>query len=118
LAGKATLEEMKAVYPNEASLNEIPDLKLSANVIPGVGFAPRAIGAIFGVKQGELTQPVREDVGVIVGKLNSLTPAAEIGDYSSYQGQLTQNASQRTTYSVMMALQDLAGVKDYRYKFF
>lgn len=118
LADKATLEEMKAVYPNEASLNEIPDLKLSANVIPGVGFAPRAIGAIFGVKQGELTQPVREDVGVIVGKLNSLTPAAEIGDYSSYQGQLTQNASQRTTYSVMMALQDLAGVKDYRYKFF
>lgn len=118
LAGKTTLEEMKAAYPDAASVNEVPDLKLSANVIPGVGFAPRAIGAIFGMKQGELTQPVREDVGVIVGKLNALTPAAEIGDYSAYQGQLTQNASQRTTYSVMMALQDLAGVKDYRYKFF
>ena len=118
LAGKTSLEDMKAVFPNEASLNEIPDLKLSANVIPGVGFAPRAIGAIFGVKQGEFTQPIREDVGVIVGKLNALTPAAEIGDYSAYQGQLTQNASQRTAYSVMMALQDLAGVKDYRYKFF
>ncbi|MCE7056358.1 SurA N-terminal domain-containing protein [Algoriphagus sp. AGSA1] len=118
LAGKASLDEMKAEYPNEASLNEVPDLKLSANVIPGVGFAPRAIGAIFGVKQGEMTQAVREDVGVIVGKLNALTPAAEIGDYSAYQGQLTQNASQRTAYSVMMALQELAGVKDYRYKFF
>lgn len=118
LAGKTSLEEMKAVFPSEASVNEIPDLKLSANVIPGVGFAPRAIGAIFGIQQGEITQPIREDVGVIVGKLNALTPAAEIGDYSSYQGQLTQNASQRTTYSVMMALQDLAGVKDYRYKFF
>ncbi|WP_339870172.1 SurA N-terminal domain-containing protein [uncultured Algoriphagus sp.] len=118
LAGKASLEDMKAVYPDAASVNEIPDLKLSANVIPGVGFAPRAIGALFGLNQGELTQPIREDVGVIVGKLNALTPAAEIGDYSGYQGQLTQNASQRTTYSVMMALQDLAGVKDYRYKFF
>ncbi|MDR7128681.1 peptidyl-prolyl cis-trans isomerase D [Algoriphagus sp. 4150] len=118
LAGKTSLEDMKAAYPNEASVTEIPDLKLSTNVIPGVGFAPRAIGAVFGIKQGEITQPVREDVGVIVGKLNALTPAAEIGDYSSYQGQLTQSASQRTTYSVMMALQDLAGVKDYRYKFF
>ena len=118
LAGKTSLEEMKAVYANEASINEIPDLKLSANVIPGVGFAPAAIGSIFGLEQGELTDPIREDVGVIVGKLNALTPAAEIGDYSAYQGQLTQNASQRTTYSVMMALQDLAGVKDYRYKFF
>jgi peptidyl-prolyl cis-trans isomerase D len=118
LAGKTSLEDMKAVFPEAASLNEIPDLKLSANVIPGVGFAPRAIGAIFGIEQGKITQPIREDVGVIVGKLNALTPAAEIGDYSAYQGQLTQNASQRTTYSVMMALQDLAGVKDYRYKFF
>jgi peptidyl-prolyl cis-trans isomerase D len=118
LAEKATLEEMKALYPNAASLNEIPDLKLSASVIPGIGFAPKAIGAIFGIKAGEHTQPIREDVGVIVGKLNTITPAAEIGDYSAYQGQITQNAAQRTTYQVMMALQDLAKVKDYRYKFF
>ena len=118
LKGKSTLEEMQAVYP-EASLSSTPDLKLSASVIPGVGFAPKAIGTIFGLKNsGEITAPVREDVGVIVAKLNSLTPAAEIGDYSGFQGQLTQGASQRTAYSVMMALQDLADVKDYRYKFF
>jgi len=118
LAGKATLEEMKAAYPDAASINEIPDLKLSASVIPGVGFAPKAIGAIFGVKQGEITQAVKEDVGVVVGKLNTLTSAAEVGDYSAYQRQLSQNASQRTSYQIMMALQELADVKDYRYKFF
>lgn len=118
LADKATLEEMKAVYPDVASINEIPDLKLSASVIPGVGFASKAIGAVFGVEQGEITQPIKEDVGVIVGKLNTLTPAAEIGDYSAYQRQLTQNGSQRTNYQIMMALQELADVKDYRYKFF
>ncbi|MBN3521343.1 SurA N-terminal domain-containing protein [Algoriphagus lutimaris] len=118
LAGKATLEEMQAVFP-EASLNTTPDLKLSASVIPGVGFAPRAIGSIFGLKNaGDMTAPIKEDVGVIVGKLNSLNPAAELGDYSGFQSQLTQSASQRTSYQVMMALQDLADVKDYRYKFF
>lgn len=118
LKGKATLAEMQAVYPNEASINEIPDLKLSAAVIPGIGFAPRAIGTVFGLQNGQISMPIQEDIGVMVAKLNTLNPAAEIGDYTNFQGQLTQNASQRTTYQVMMALQELANVKDFRYKFF
>lgn len=118
LKGKTTLAEMQAVYPNEASVNEIPDLKLSAAVIPGIGFAPRAIGSVFGLTNGQITMPIQEDIGVMVAKLNTLTPAAEIADYTNFQGQLTQNASQRTTYQVMMALQELANVKDFRYKFF
>lgn len=118
LKGKTTLEELKAVYPNDASLNEVPNLKLSASVIPGIGFAPRAIGSLFGIASGQITLPIQEDVGIIVGKLNTITPASEIADYTIYQGQLTQNASQRVSYQVMMALQELAAVKDYRYKFF
>lgn len=119
LEGKTTLEEMQAVFPNEASLDKIPDLRLSASVLPGVGFAPKAIGAAFGLKEsGRISKPVHEDVGIIVLKLNSLTPAAEVADYSMYQRQLTLNASQRTAYMIMMALEDLANVKDFRYKFF
>jgi peptidyl-prolyl cis-trans isomerase D len=118
LAGKTTLEQMKAVFP-DASLNEVPGLRLSDSVLPGIGFAPKAIGTIFGLKKtGLLTLPVQEDIGVVVAKLNTLTPATEIGDYTSYQAQLAQGASQRMTYQIMMALQELAKVKDYRYKFF
>jgi peptidyl-prolyl cis-trans isomerase D len=118
LAGKRTLEEMKAVFP-DASLNDVPGLRLSTSVIPGIGFAPKAIGTLFGLKSsGQITKPVQEDIGVIVSKLNTLTPATEIGDYTSYQAQLTQAASQRMTYQIMMALQELAKVKDYRYKYF
>jgi len=118
IAGKTSLEEMKEVFP-DASINEAPSLKLSASVIPGVGFAPKLVGSIFGLKSsGQITQPVQEDIGVLVGRLNSLTPASEIGDYTSYQAQLSQSASQRMTYQLMMALQDLAKVKDYRYKYF
>jgi peptidyl-prolyl cis-trans isomerase D len=118
LAGKTTLEQMKAVFP-EASINEVPGLRLSDAVIPGIGFAPKAIGTIFGMKtKGQLTKPVQEDIGVLVAKVNNLTPAAAIGDYTSYQAQLAQGASQRMTYQIMMALQELAKVKDYRYKYF
>lgn len=118
LKGKSTMEDLKAVFLDDASVNEVPNLKLSTSVIPGIGFAPRAIGAMFGLSNGQITVPIKEDVGIIVAKLNAITPASEIADYTMYQGQLTQNASQRVTYQVMMALQELAAVKDYRYKFF
>jgi peptidyl-prolyl cis-trans isomerase D len=119
LEGKTTLEEMQAVFPNEASLDQSADLRLNASVLPGVGYAPKAIGAAFGLKNsGDISMPIHEDVGIIVIKLNNITPAADIASYNSYQSQLTLNASQRTAYMIMMALEDLADVKDYRYKFF
>lgn len=119
LAGKTTLEEMQTVFPNEASLDKSPDLRMNASVLPGVGYAPKAIGAAFGLKNnGDISKPIHEDVGIIVIKLNNMTPAADIASYNSYQSQLTLSASQRTAYMIMMALEDLADVKDYRYKFF
>ena len=119
LEGKSSLEEMQAVFPNEASFAKSPDLRMNASVLPGVGYAPKAIGAAFGLKNsGDISMPIHEDVGIIVIKLNNITPAADIASYNSYQSQLTLNASQRTAYMIMMALEDLADVKDYRYKFF
>ncbi len=119
LSGKKSLEEMLAAYPNEGSLNNTPDLRLSASVLPGVGFAPKAIGTVFGLqKAGQISKPVHEDIGVVVFKLNAITQAPDIADYTSFQRSATLNASQRTAYMIMMALQELADVKDYRYKFF
>lgn len=119
LEGLSDLNEMKEVFGDVASIGSTPDLKLSATVLPGIGFAPKAIGTIFGLKEsGKLSPPIKEDIGVIVAKLNGITPAPEIADYSRYQNQLAQNTSQRTAYMIMMAMEDLAEVKDYRYKFF
>lgn len=119
ISGKTSLEEMKGLFADVASLDNTPDLRLSSSVIPGIGFAPKAVGAAFGLKNpGDISKPVHEDVGIIVVKLNALTPASEIADFTSFQRQLAMNASQRTAYMIMMALEDLANVKDYRYKFF
>jgi peptidyl-prolyl cis-trans isomerase D len=118
IKGLETLEAIKEVYP-DASIGTTPDLKMNASVLPGVGFAPKAIGAVFGLQNsGDMTEPISEDIGVIVAKLNSLIPATEIADYTRYQNEITASASQRTAYMIMMAMEELAGVKDYRYKFF
>jgi len=119
IKGMNTLEEMKNVFGDVASLGNTPDLKLSATVLPGVGYAPKAVGTIFGLGQaGAISKPVQEEIGVVVAQLNALTPAPEIGDYARYQNQLTANSSQRASFMVMMALEELAEIKDYRYKFF
>src|SRR5690606_29956269 len=116
---KSTSAEIKEVFGDVASIGSSPDLKLSATVLPGVGFAPRAIGVAFGLQTpGELSAPIADEVGVVVVKLNAITPASEIADYSRYQNQLTENSSQRTAYMIMMAMEELANVKDMRYKFF
>lgn len=118
IKGLETLEAIKEKFP-DASLGSTPDLRLNASVIPGVGFAPKAVGAIFGQKNtGQLSKPIKEDIGVIVAKVNSITPAPEIGDFTRYQNEIVTNASQRANYMIMMAMQELADVKDYRYKFF
>lgn len=119
IKGMSSLEEMKNVFGDVASLGNTPDLKLSSTVLPGVGYAPKAIGTIFGLKEpGAVSAPVQEDIGVIVVKLNTTTPAPEIADYSRYQNQLAASSSQRASYMIMMALEELAEIKDYRYKFF
>ncbi|GGF34784.1 SurA N-terminal domain-containing protein [Echinicola rosea] len=118
LSGKGSLQDMKAVFPNEASIGTAPSLKLSENTIPGIGYAPKAVGAVFGLESGQITQPIKEDIGVVVAKLNSKTPAGEVADYTMYQNQLQANQQQRTAYMIMMAAEELAEVKDYRYKFF
>jgi peptidyl-prolyl cis-trans isomerase D len=118
LEGMDALDAMKEVFP-EASLGSTPDLKLNASVLPGIGFAPRAVGAIFGLETpGQLSKPIQEEIGVVVAKLNSLTPAPQIGDYTRYQNELANETSQRVSYLIMNAMQDMAEVKDYRYKFF
>nr|MBI1228601.1 peptidylprolyl isomerase [Cytophagales bacterium] len=118
LKGLESLQAMKDKFP-DASLGSTADLRMNASVIPGVGFAPKAVGAIFGVTQtGVPSTPIVEDIGVIVANVNSITPAPEIADFTRYQNEITASASQRTSYMIMMAMEELAEVKDYRYRFF
>jgi len=118
IKGLQTLQAIKEKFP-DSSLGSTADLRMNASVVPGIGFAPKAVGSIFGMKNtGVLSSPIVEDIGVILAKVNSITPASEIADFTRYQNEITTNASQRTSYMIMMAMEELAVVKDYRYKFF
>ncbi len=113
-----TLEEIANAYGNDASVYSASDLKLSATTITHAGKAPEAIGTVFSLKEGEVSRPVATDNGVVLVKLESITPAAEIADYSLHAGNLLRNRESRASYYLGKLIEDKAEVKDERYKFF
>lgn len=113
-----TLEEIAEAFGPDANVYSTSDLNLSSNTLPNVGFAPKAVGKAFALNEGEVSEPIEGENGVVVIQLEALTEAGEIADYSSYKEQLQQQARQRTTFNISEAVRDFAQIEDKRYKFY
>jgi peptidyl-prolyl cis-trans isomerase D len=115
---EGSLEEIAEKYGDDANVYESFDIKLSSNSIPNVGFAPIAVGKVFSLNEGETSDPIEENDGVIIIQLNSLIEAPEIADYTSYKNQMMQRRSNRTSYLSAEAIKEYSDIVDERYKFF
>ncbi|MFP4089507.1 MAG: SurA N-terminal domain-containing protein [Cyclobacteriaceae bacterium] len=113
-----SLQEIASAYGPDANVYSSSDLKLSSNTLSNVGFAPEAIGKAFALNEGEVSEPVRGENGVVMVRLNALTPATEIADYATYKEQLAQQARQRSSFSISEAIREFANIEDKRYKFY
>ena len=113
-----TLDEIAEKYGSDARVYESFDIKLSSNSIPNIGFAPIAVGTIFSLKEGETSESITENDGVVIIQLNSLVESPEIADYTSYKNQLLQRRSSRTSYLTSEALKEYSDIVDERYRFF
>ena len=113
-----TLDEIAASYGADASVYTTTDLKMGANIITNAGNAPEAIGTAFSLAESAMSSPILTDNGVVVIQLESVTPAAEIGDYSLHSSNLVRNRGSRTSYYLNQLVEKEAKVKDERYKFY
>ncbi len=113
-----TLDEIASNYGADASVYSSSNLKISANTIANAGSAPEAIGAVFSLSEGEVTKPIATDNGVVIIQLESITPAADIADYSLHAGNLLRNRESRASYYLGELVKKEAKVKDERYKFY
>ena len=119
LAGlDGTLDERAASFGDDGSVYESSDLSLSSYSLPSVGTAPEAIGKLFAMNNGDFSQPILTENGVVVLNLINLTKAAEIADYTSYKNTLEQGLQSRTSFYVAEAIRDWANIEDKRYKFY
>ena len=113
-----SLQEIADAFGPDANVYSTSDLSMSSNTLPNVGFAPKAVGKVFALNEGEVSEPIEGENGVVMIQLEALTEAAEIADYSSYKDQLQQQAQQRTTFNISQAIRDFASIEDQRYKFY
>jgi len=113
-----SLEEIAAAFGDGANIYNTVALKENAPSIPNVGDAPQAIGTIFTMQAGETSGPLKTRSGVMIATVDSITPAAEIADYSIYKFQISSNREGRTSYFISEAIKKGADIVDQRYKFF
>ncbi len=113
-----SIDEIASAYGEDANVYSSSDLKLSSNNLPNVGFVPEVVGTVFGMKEGDISQPIETENGVVIVELQALTEAPVIADYSSYKTQQEQRASSRVSFGISEAIKENADIKDYRYKFF
>jgi peptidyl-prolyl cis-trans isomerase D len=112
------LQALATSYGTQAQVNTAQEVTLNSNTLQNVGFDPEAVGRIFGLKQGQRTQPFAGANGVLVIELTNYTPAAEIADYSQYKNQAAQTVSSRSPYYINEAIKEKAEIKDKRYRFY
>lgn len=94
------------------------ELAPGAMVIDGVGYAPKTIGTVFGMANGKVSKPIKDENAVIVVKVNNLLSAPETADYGIYQRQIADRKMGATQYQIMEAIKEIHDVKDNRHLFY
>jgi len=117
-AVEGSLEDLKAKYGNDANIYTSSDLKISANSLPTVGFAPVAIGTAFSLEPGQKSGIVEEESGILVIEMINYTQAPDIADYTPYKAQVEQRLTGRVSFDGAEAIKKYADIKDFRYRFF
>jgi len=113
-----SLEEIVAAYGDDANVYNSSDLLMSSFTLPSVGKAPEAIGTIFALNNGERTEPIRTENGVVVIDVISVTPAPEIADISIYITSIQQSRSNSDPFYLSELVKEKADIVDKRYKFY
>jgi peptidyl-prolyl cis-trans isomerase D len=129
--GEKLKEKMEAAMKGVKSMEElaiklqtiaqpIENQNFSNGSLPFVGADMRIIGAIFGLKEKVMSQPIIGANGVsviMIDKVNNVE-APKTGLESRRIMLDMQNSSQQIEGKITDAMRKLAGIKDYRYKFF
>lgn len=79
-----SLEDIKSAYGDGAEVYSTASLKLESNSVPSVGVDPVAVGTFFSLESGQTSEPFSTDNGVYIARLNNITIAPEVADYSAF----------------------------------
>jgi len=94
------------------------DVRKSSSVLASVGREPEIVGAIFGLEEGNISQPLKGNSAVFVIKLNEIDEADVSQMTQNEKQQIRQQLSQQKTRGYMQVwieeLKEEADIEDYR----
>ncbi len=115
---KGNVDDIAKSYGNSAHVFSTSNLHLSSSTLPNIGFVPQSIGAAFGLQNGDMSNPIKENDGVVVVQMVSLTKAPAIGDYTAYKNKLEEQRANNMSSLVTEAIKKFSDIEDDRYRFF
>lgn len=114
--GAKSIDEMAQKLNTVAA--DADNVTFNNSYLQGIGNEPKFTGAIFGLKQGQLSKPVAGDNAVLVAMFKSAVEAPATKDYSSNMNQLSEQRKSRSEYEVQNALKEAANISDNRGRFY
>lgn len=113
-----SLDDIAYSYGEDASVLTSSNVKISTTSLPSAGGADEAIGKAFSLSDGQVSDPIATDNGIVIIQLEGITPAPEIADYTMHSNNLKRAREGRSSYYLGELIKEAANVKDERYKFF
>lgn len=113
-----SLESIASAYGSEANVYSMSDLHMDTEVIPNVGYDPKAVGVAFSLENGKKSAPFAGEDGVLIIELENKTISPEIADYTSFGQQIQQTRTNRTSQMISEAIKDHSDIVDNRYKYY
>ncbi len=108
-----TLEEIATAFGEQARVLSQPNYTYITTTLNGVGFAPKAVGMAFGMKEGETSKPIVDETGIVIMKVEKYNNAGEVADYAKYKEPLVQDRQQVfNTNGILRAIKQLTDTEE------
>ncbi len=119
LATAARGSSLSAAAASQGLTVEQTDRFGRSSLVPGLGQFTQAVGAAFGLKLGEVSQPVKTQDGVFVLQLDEFAPA-DSSDFALispvFRMQTVQSLKQERVQQYLLGMRENAKIKDDRKK--
>lgn len=125
--GKYLANKMKKYKGNLVSMEkgmnlqaqEMTNLTFDSRNIVGFGMEDKVIGSVFGMKQGQTSQPLVGNAAAFIVKVDRMSPAGKLPNYKQYVQSLYNTFALRVYQGYpYVALKNTATIEDNRIQFY
>jgi peptidyl-prolyl cis-trans isomerase D len=109
-SGKS-LEEMAADYGKDAKQLSV-NVAFNSYSLQGLGYAPKALGTAFGLKDKARSNFIEEEAGVTIIEIKKIDRAAEIADYNKYREEIFTDKRGIWNSEIIKAVEKLTGTRN------